>query len=84
MIGTETFPFAAPENCSYAVLFDVNLWQDFVSLVGSRPDIKTVFVVTDSMAQFQQISAELPGSAEISMLYEDYLRNFEMRVGEMS
>ena len=38
-------------------------------------------IVTDSLAQYQQVAAELPPAVEVSMLYEDYLRNFEINLG---
>jgi adenine-specific DNA-methyltransferase len=84
MIRKESGPFAAPENAHYAVLFDVNRWQEFATAVRSRTNLRNLFVVTDSVAQYQQVVAELPPSVEPSMLYEDYLRNFEINVGNQS
>ncbi len=81
MIGKEIAPFAAPADATYAVLFDVNYWQEFVSALKGRDDLVIVFVVTDSLAQYQQVVAELPQTLETSMLYEDYLRNFEINLG---
>jgi hypothetical protein len=40
-----------------------------------------VCIVTDSIAQFQQVVAELPPQIKASMLYEDYIRNFEINTG---
>jgi hypothetical protein len=63
------------------VLFDINYWQEFAEAVRGRTELKHLFVITDSLAQYQQVITELPATAEVSMLYEDYLRNFEINVG---
>ena len=74
-------PFAVPADARYGVLFDIHAWQPFVEAVEARNDLEHVFIVTDSLAQYQQVVAELPPSLEASMLYEDYLRNFEFVLG---
>jgi adenine-specific DNA-methyltransferase len=81
MIAKETRPYAIPKDARYGVLFDVNHWQRFVESVRVRDDLKSLFIVTDSLAQYQQVAAELPTNIDVSMLYEDYLRNFEINVG---
>jgi adenine-specific DNA-methyltransferase len=84
MIDKVAKPFAVPAGARYAVLFDVAHWQDFAEAVRDREDITHLFVVTDSVAQYQQVVAELPATVEVAMLYEDYLRNFEVNVGGAS
>jgi adenine-specific DNA-methyltransferase len=74
-------PFVIPEGSRYAVLFDVAAWRDFADLIDSRPQITHVFVVTDSLAQFQQVAAELPPGLRVSMLWDDYLRHFDESTG---
>jgi adenine-specific DNA-methyltransferase len=74
-------PFAAPAGARYAVLFDINRWDEFAEAIREREDLRHVFIVTDSEAQYQQVVTELPQTADVSMLYEDYLRNFEINVG---
>jgi adenine-specific DNA-methyltransferase len=81
MVAKVKKPYAAPEGARYAVLFDVAHWQDFAEAVRDREDITHLFVVTDSIAQYQQVVAELPPTVEVAMLYEDYLRNFEINLG---
>lgn len=75
-------PFAAPADALYAILFDINHWQKFTETVRARNDLRHVCIVTDSVAQYQQIVAELPPTLGASMLYEDYLRNFEINAGD--
>jgi adenine-specific DNA-methyltransferase len=75
-------PFVAPKDANYAVLFDVDRWPEFVAALRERDDVRYACVVTDSLAQFQQVVAEMPPTIGVSMLYEDYLRNFEINTGE--
>ena len=84
MIGAATDGYAAPEDACYAILFDIAHWQSFVDAVRGRDDLTHLFVVTDSAAQYQQVVAELPITVEAAMLYEDYLRSFEINVGGTS
>lgn len=81
MIEEETAAFAAPADARYAILFNLNAWQAFADEVRNRSDLTMIYVVTDSISHFQQVRAELPEGVETSMLYEDYLRNFEVRAG---
>jgi adenine-specific DNA-methyltransferase len=81
MVGSVARPFSVPSGAAYGVLFDIHAWQPFVEAVEARPDLVHAFIVTDSLAQYQQVVAELPPSLEASMLYEDYLRNFEIVLG---
>ncbi len=81
LIGQEERPFVIPEVGPYAVLFDINHWQAFADGIRNREAISHAFVVTDSLAQYQQVVSALPPTLQASMLYEDYLRNFEINVG---
>ena len=74
-------PFAAPAGSTYAVLFDINRWPEFVEALRDREEVRYACIVTDSLAQFQQVVAEMPHTMGVSMLYEDYLRNFEINTG---
>lgn len=81
MITKQVKKYAAPAGARYAVLFDVAHWQEFTDEVRDREDLAHIFVVTDSSAQYQQVVAELPSTVQVTMLYEDYLRNFEINAG---
>ena len=63
------------------MLFDIDVWPKFVESIRGRDDLEHVFIVTDSLAMYQQVVAELPAELETTMLYEDYLRNFEINMG---
>ena len=64
----------------YAVLFNIDLWQEFVNEVKQRDTITHAFIITDSKVQYQQVVKHLPTNIETTMLYEDYLRNFQIGV----
>jgi adenine-specific DNA-methyltransferase len=81
MIAKQKTTFDAPKNARYAVLFDIDVWPKFVDELRGREDLEHVFIVTDSLAMYQQVVAELPVELETTMLYEDYLRNFEINMG---
>lgn len=81
MIAKQTSTFAAPAGARYAVLFDIDVWPKFVEAIRGRDDLEHVFIVTDSLAMYQQVVAELPAELATTMLYEDYLRNFEINMG---
>jgi adenine-specific DNA-methyltransferase len=74
--------YALPEDASYGVLFAVEDWRAFVDAVDARPDITHVYVLADSVAQFQQIAAALSPTVRASILYDDYLRSFELNTAD--
>jgi adenine-specific DNA-methyltransferase len=45
---------------------------------GSVIPLTHLFVVTDSLVEFQQVVSRLDQSLEITRLYADYLRSFEI------
>ena len=73
--------WALPEDSVYGVLFDAEQWGGFVDAVKARPDVRAVFVVTNSTSVFQQVAGELPDWVDVTMLYEDYLSTFEINTG---
>ena len=64
----------------YGILFNVDYWQEFVDGVKQRDTITHAFIITDSKVQYQQVVKHLPTNIETTMLYEDYLRNFQIGV----
>lgn len=74
--------YSAPDGANYAVLFDPAYVRDLVADLDDREEVETVFIVTDSIAVFQQAVAELPAHVEPIRLYEAYLRNFEINSGD--
>ena len=67
--------FDISEN--YAVLFDYRYIGAFTREVQERPEVKTLFIVTDHDARYRDMCAAFPGR-NVAQLYESYLRSFEI------
>jgi adenine-specific DNA-methyltransferase len=74
--------WSLPLSAAYGVLFDTSMWARFVEEVAARDGfalpLTHLFVVTDSLAEFQQVVSRLDQSLQITRLYADYLRSFEI------
>ena len=69
--------WSAPEDSTYAVLFDESEASAFGAYVESRSDeITHAWIVTDSHSAFLDLRADLPEGLTVGQLYRDYLRNF--------
>ena len=62
---------------TYAVLFDPRYTKKFVDSILDKPEVSTVFIVTDAAERYRSLCAELPGR-QVMQLYESYLRSFEI------
>ncbi|MFF9128529.1 site-specific DNA-methyltransferase [Streptomyces sp. NPDC014889] len=72
--------WALPEGSRYGVLFEPSEVSNFLEAVQASETVREVFVVTNSQATYERIVADLPAGVEPSMLYRDYLKNFEIRL----
>ena len=63
---------------TYGVLFSMDGRRAFIDEVANRPELRMVFVVTDSTDAFADVTAQLPIHVERHRLYESYLTNFEV------
>lgn len=81
IIDTPTEGFACPDRAVYAVLFEPGEWAGLVHHLAAHPEVRTVFVVTDSDAAYRQVTSELPTGLAVHRLYADYLTNFEINTG---
>ncbi|MGC0385108.1 site-specific DNA-methyltransferase [Streptomyces sp. SAI-129] len=76
------YGWSVPEKANYGVLFDSSAWSDFVEAVNKRHDdnkpLSHIFIVTDSIAEYQQIIAKVDPSLGSTRLYADYLRTFRI------
>ncbi|MGJ9506298.1 site-specific DNA-methyltransferase [Actinotignum sp. GS-2025c] len=66
---------------TYGVLADVDQADIFLLATADRPNITTVFVITNDDAAFQFVAGELPPDVQPVRLYESYLQNFEIAAG---
>lgn len=67
-----------PSNASWAVLLDDARFAKFRALIEGRPELTHVWLVTTSEESFARMRGQLPPDLRVSMLYRDYLRNFEI------
>ena len=65
-----------PKN-RMAILNDNSLFARFAEEVGNAPGIATVYLVTDSDADYRSMARGLDGK-QTYQLYRDYLDNFRI------
>jgi adenine-specific DNA-methyltransferase len=70
-----------PEGGCYAVLFDTQVWRQFLDALEAEENVRHVFIVTNALSIFQQVASELPVGLDSTMLYEDYISTFEINTG---
>ena len=77
-VDTESIPefMVLPEN-KFAVLVDERYYLDFITELDNHPEIKTVYIVTDSDAGYRDMIAGLEDK-DTYQLYRDYLDNFRI------
>lgn len=68
-----------PEN-KMAVLVDEIYYPEFDEKLAERPEINTVFIVTDSENAYREMIQTYYGK-ECYQLYRDYLDNFRINIG---
>ncbi len=66
---------------TYAVLFDLDALDGFLSALGEARAMQMAFIVTDDDRGFQAACGELPDYVEAVRLYESYLTNFAINTG---
>jgi adenine-specific DNA-methyltransferase len=67
-----------PPSGKYAVLFREEKFRKFSKLIEGRPEVRYVWIVTDSEDAFAEMRSNLSPRLVTSMLYRDYLRNFRI------
>lgn len=70
--------WALPKKGFYGVLTDVDQWEPFVDAVNARDNVRCVFIVTDSQAEFEAINVQIDQGIDSVRLYSDYLQSFEI------
>ncbi len=74
--------WAIADGGAYALLFDEARFRAFKMALADS-DVRRVFLVTDSEEAYAEMVDALGGQWTTSMLYRDYLRNFQINVGHM-
>lgn len=70
--------WSVPKKAFYGVLTDIDQWEPFVDAVNARDDIRCVYIVTDSQAEFEAINVQIGQGIDSVRLYSDYLQSFEI------
>ena len=68
-----------PEN-KMAVLIDEVFYKEFDKELNRHPEIKTVFIVTDSESAYREMTRHYDDK-DCYQLYRDYLDNFRINTG---
>lgn len=81
VLETEGLPsmMVLPEN-KMAILIDEIYYPEFDIEIAKYPEIKTVFIVTDSEGAYREMMRTYDGK-ECYQLYRDYLDNFRINIG---
>ena len=84
VLDSDTLPdmLVLPEN-QFAVLVEETSCPSFYERLDEYPEIKTVFIVTDSASAYREMIRNLEGK-DTYQLYRDYLDNFRINVGRQS
>jgi adenine-specific DNA-methyltransferase len=83
-VGVDTSSMLIPESSTFAVLFDDAQSQEFAERLVKRPDITHVYIVTDSPEAFAEVKGTFGSGRKVSMLYRDYLKNFEINTRKLA
>lgn len=70
--------FLVSETSTYGVLFRESRFQKLKEFLKEHPAVTHVWFVTDSEEAYAEMRIELPRRIHTSMLYRDYLRNFQI------
>jgi adenine-specific DNA-methyltransferase len=70
--------YSLPVGSTYAVLLDERHFRQFKKAIKERPELRRVWLVTDSEEAFIEMRSALPRKLNVSMLYRDYLRTFRI------
>lgn len=71
--------FILPEN-EFAVLLNENAFYTFEESISNKPEIKTVFIITDYEVNYRSM-AKCLNVSNTYQLYRDYLDNFRINHG---
>lgn len=70
--------WSIPAGARYGILFNPSNWGAFIAAAAQHQTLTHAFIVTDSVAEYQQVTAQLDPTLKTTRLYADYLRNFEI------
>lgn len=80
-LESDTVPsmLVLPEN-GFAILAEESAFDEFAAMVNAKPEIETVYIITDYETGFEGMAKGLK-TAKAFQLYRDYLNNFRINAG---
>lgn len=80
-LESDTVPsmLVLPEN-GFAILAEESAFDEFAAMVNAKPEIETVYIITDYETGFEVMAKGLK-TAKAFQLYRDYLDNFRINAG---
>jgi adenine-specific DNA-methyltransferase len=69
-----------PKGSPFCVLLKEDHFKEFSAKLAARPDISHVFLVTDSVEAFYEMSGQLGRRKRSVQLYKSYLDNFKINL----
>lgn len=69
-----------PKGCPFCVLLREDHFKEFEAKLTARPDITHVFLVTDSVEAFYEMSSQVSKGKRCVQLYKSYLDNFKINL----
>lgn len=80
-LDTECLPnMMVLQKNKMAILIDEIYYPEFDAEIAKHPEIKTVFIVTDSEGAYREMTRAYDGR-DCYQLYRDYLDNFRINIG---
>lgn len=76
--GTGKYHF--PKDSPFCVLLKEDYFKDFAAKLAERADITHVFLVTDSVEAFYEMSGQIGREKRCVQLYKSYLDNFKINL----
>ena len=69
-------PWVMPDGAGYAILVKTTRFRHFLRALADRPNVRMVYLVTDSPEAFAEMCAAMPVGMRVTMLYRDYRQFF--------
>ena len=69
-----------PKGCPFCVLLREDHFKEFAAKLVERPEITHVFLITDSVEAFYEMSGRVGKGKRCVHLYKSYLDNFKINM----
>lgn len=72
-----------PKDSPFAVLLREDHFKDFMGKVSERKNLRFLFLVTDSVEAFHEMTAQIGKGPRCVQLYKSYLDNFKINLSSL-